>query len=1159
MYRPLYLLSSIFVLGSVVLLTTTWERSTAVAETPPLEPLTTSEIEQRLDLADSSRQRLQIVAENGAPFEVPVSLDGQDYSLDMRPYSVRSADFALLIADDAGIHEVVPPESRTYRGVVRRADGSEVAGSVAAGSMSDGKLTATIDLGAGPVWFVQSLADEGLTTDATDHVVFEDGDVRVANAHCGVTDEFTGLMIQDEHAVAGPERSALGTGFKVAEIAFDADYHYFLENGSSATTTLFDIENVMNSVEFVYERDTDITYEITAIVVRTTLGSNPYSSSNCLTLLCQFRSQWNSVFPTSVVRRDVAHLMTGRNLGGCVGIAWVGVVCNISGFSGDCGSSANLGYGLSESRFTFNFSARIALTAHELGHNWNAPHCDTLGNANCDIMCSIINSCGGFGLPNFESSSISRIVSHRNSRNCLFPSSGTLADPIVLPFIETFPSSAIDASKWIYTDLVLTSTAGVGEPSATRSLNLDSTGSGDFDHNEIRSNFILLQGQAEIQVVYWTEHRGVESGERLVVEYWGSNRRWNLLNTIVSDGITQEAFDQHVHKLTLASDPQALHNEFRIRFRTEGNESTDDWYVDDVCVGSATDCGLGCEEALDCDDDNDCTTDTCESSSCVNTFNTEPCDDGDPCTSGDTCDGAGNCMGTPECVADADCNDSDVCTADACVAGCCENTFNTEPCDDGAPCTSGDTCDGAGNCAGTPECVADADCNDSDACTTDACVAGCCENTFNTEPCDDDDSCTSGDTCDGAGNCVGPPECVADADCNDNDVCTTDACVAGCCENTFNTEPCDDGDACTSGDTCDGAGNCAGTPECVADADCADSDACTTDACVAGCCENTFNTEPCDDDDPCTSGDTCDGAGNCAGTPECLAAADCNDNDVCTADACVAGCCENTFNTEPCDDDDACTSGDTCDGAGNCAGTPECVADADCNDTDACTTDACVAGCCESTFNTEPCDDGDACTSGDTCDGAGNCAGTPECVADADCNDNDVCTADACVSGCCENTFNTEPCDDDDACTSGDTCDGAGNCAGTPECVVDADCNDKDICTADTCGADGCCVQAAECDDGNACTVDSCDPGDGACTHDPMGCPEGESCNPANGDCVVSCPEDLDTDGSVRVPDLIILLGMWGPCAGCPSDFDGNGEVRVSDLIILLAAWGSCS
>lgn len=55
-----------------------------------------------------------------------------------------------------------------------------------------------------------------------------------------------------------------------------------------------------------------------------------------------------------------------------------------------------------------------------------------------------------------------------------------------------------------------------------------------------------------------------------------------------------------------------------------------------------------------------------------------------------------------------------------------------------------------------------------------------------------------------------------------------------------------------------------------------------------------------------------------------------------------------------------------------------------------------------------------------------------------------------------------------------------------------------------------------------------------------------------------SCAEDLDGDGLVNVPDLIILLESWGQCEGCPADFDGDGLVNVPDLIVLLGAWGRC-
>ena len=55
---------------------------------------------------------------------------------------------------------------------------------------------------------------------------------------------------------------------------------------------------------------------------------------------------------------------------------------------------------------------------------------------------------------------------------------------------------------------------------------------------------------------------------------------------------------------------------------------------------------------------------------------------------------------------------------------------------------------------------------------------------------------------------------------------------------------------------------------------------------------------------------------------------------------------------------------------------------------------------------------------------------------------------------------------------------------------------------------------------------------------------------------------DLDGDCIVGVPDLLLLLGNWGPCADCklpgdcPADLDGNCTVGVKDLLILLGNWG---
>ena len=74
-----------------------------------------------------------------------------------------------------------------------------------------------------------------------------------------------------------------------------------------------------------------------------------------LAQLEQFTDEWNS--NQGAIVRDVAHLMTGKNLdGNVVGIAYLTKVCLANS------------YGLSQSRFSVSMPNRVALTAHELGH-----------------------------------------------------------------------------------------------------------------------------------------------------------------------------------------------------------------------------------------------------------------------------------------------------------------------------------------------------------------------------------------------------------------------------------------------------------------------------------------------------------------------------------------------------------------------------------------------------------------------------------------------------------------------------------------------------------------------------------------------------------------------------------------------------------------------
>ena len=511
-----------------------------------------------LELASFTVQQLDLPATNPQQFAVHVTIDGVDRVLHLRQHSIRSGDFQLLVSDDDGLIAVQPPAPRTYRGFVLGVGDSRVAV-----SLSDGKLTGSIYPKHGEVWYVEPLA--GVMSDAgpADHVVYEGSDVLPDNDHrCGTDDMLHQVGPQDDGAGAGDRGP---TGQEICEIGLEADYPFYQRLGYNLDATVHEMEAMYNDVETVYERDTDITYEVTTTIVRTSAVDDPYAGTNPESLLGQMATVWNTEL--SGVRRDVAQLFTGRDLdGGVIGIAWLGSIC-----------SSTYGYSLCQSRFGgSNWAKRIALHAHELGHNWDARHCDPYSD--CHIMCSIINGCDGVGAPEFGWRAQGQIASFKNSRPCLHDE----FDPITPPFWDDFITGTMRADLWAYNDGGFASTNGVNEPSSPYSVNLDSAGSRPYgDDDDIRTNFILLQGYADVKLSYHTQHRGVESGEQLHVDYWNDNLTWVNINTITSNGVDQSEFVYHEH--ILPSD--AYHNEFRVRFRVDGNQGDDDWYIDDILVG----------------------------------------------------------------------------------------------------------------------------------------------------------------------------------------------------------------------------------------------------------------------------------------------------------------------------------------------------------------------------------------------------------------------------------------------------------------------------------------------------------------------------------------------------------------------------------------------
>lgn len=501
-----------------------------------------------------------------------VTIGGRSVELQLSRSSVRHPDFRVLVDRGGGVlEEVEPPPARTYRGIIAGQLDSQV--SV---SLLDAGLQGTIQDVDGSIWWVEPFANLAAGAPAGLHITYRAEDVLGSWGICG--NDLFGLnepveVHSDFDGLDGDEGGIAGSPIYICEIACDADFEYFQKNSNSVASTVSDIENLLASVTTIYESNVGITYEITTIVVRST-SDDPYTTNNPGDLLCEFRSTWNTAPETSITR-DVAHLFTGKALtDGILGIAWLGGMCNANG--NVCGSFGNRAYSLVESKsFGLNFNQRTALSSHELGHNWNAQHCDA--QSPCHIMCSGLGGCDGIAGSNlkFGPSEQNQIIAYRNSVSCdpLLPS------PLTLPFYEPFNS--ISSSVWIYNKGTAVSSAAPNEPSPTTSLLLNALGSNPYQDDEIRSNFFLLGGIPNtIELSYYVLATGVEAGEKFFVEYLNTTLKWTLLNELTHDGVNQTQFTKYTHVLPA----NAKHDKFRVRFRVDVDQTNDNWFLDDVRI-----------------------------------------------------------------------------------------------------------------------------------------------------------------------------------------------------------------------------------------------------------------------------------------------------------------------------------------------------------------------------------------------------------------------------------------------------------------------------------------------------------------------------------------------------------------------------------------------
>jgi len=289
-----------------------------------------------------------------------------DFQIQLRPNDLRAPNYRAEEVVAGGItREVTMPGTKTYRGNVEG-----VAGTEARFTLDENHVEGMI-ITPQDSYYLEAARNYSGAASTTDYLLYKASDVRPdVTRVCGTLEEQISRSAKDvaPRVAAGAVTPDVFSPFKVVEIATEADNEYTAALGGSAAANS-DILSIMNQVQAIYQRDIGLTFSVVFQHTWDPGAADPYSAGgDGVAVLNEFTSVWNRDFASTT--RDVAHLWTARSLGGPAGIAWMGIVCLDGAHS----------YGVSNRETIAPF--RVGIPAHEIGHNFNASHCD--GQANCD-------------------------------------------------------------------------------------------------------------------------------------------------------------------------------------------------------------------------------------------------------------------------------------------------------------------------------------------------------------------------------------------------------------------------------------------------------------------------------------------------------------------------------------------------------------------------------------------------------------------------------------------------------------------------------------------------------------------------------------------------------------------------------------------------------
>jgi hypothetical protein len=312
------------------------------------------------------------------------------FEMSLEPFDVRTPGYRAVAVGEGGVVTELPrTPSHAFRGTVKGMEGTQVR------LILDGQKVEGIIVTPEEIFFVEPERDFSPAAGPKDFVFYAESNLKQPTpGECGTTlaqrvgaeASHAGHDAETFSAAKGTTPEGVFAPKPEAEVATEADVEFFKANASDANVTNNDILNILTQVDAIYDAQLGIKIRVNfqRVWALADVNGDPYTLTAAGSALDEFRTKYDGSFGTQPLpARDLTHMFTGKDFdGSTIGIAYISAICDSPGFS----------YGISQSRFSVNTTQRVALTAHEMGHNFSASHPDQENPVPSSCSPSIMNS-----------------------------------------------------------------------------------------------------------------------------------------------------------------------------------------------------------------------------------------------------------------------------------------------------------------------------------------------------------------------------------------------------------------------------------------------------------------------------------------------------------------------------------------------------------------------------------------------------------------------------------------------------------------------------------------------------------------------------------------------------------------------------------------------